>query len=535
MIASRHRAAGHGRRRASRSPTCWRGSPAARAAASKSSARSTTFPKGSRLAVSTNLLACLIAVCMRATGQTTSLTGVARGRRAPAGGRARDPRRMARRLRRRLAGLRRRLAGHQADRGRARPARAIRSSASAAAACCRNHEIFGTDRGSASDAREAAGEPGARARRHGAERRARSSRWSPRNTCCAPRPSGTAASRRSAFSTKWWATCEQRRHRAPSARAPQTQFRRADPDHHSVGRQPLHRDADRPRARRIRRGLLGLLDARRHVRRRHGLHLRPQRKAEAQERMQAIMSETKRALEHAVPFAMEPVVYDFAINERGTQAELLSGDDGADARRLLRARRAAAAAHRSAQPALAAAPRRARPLRRRLPRPPEIAPAWCRTSSTACCRARRTQQTGRGQSLRSAARDPRLRPRAARADPGRPARRPHRPGAESPAGQQPHRGRARRTTSFDAAATAGRYRELGMAGAGATARSPSSRWPAASAAAGRRARAWSRRCNPFCKLGGRHRTFVEVAPGQEPARSAARAARCCRTSSPPAT
>ena len=30
------------------------------------------------------------------------------------------------------------------------------------------------------------------------------------------------------------------------------------------------------------------------------------------------MSETKRRLEHAVPFAMEPVVYDFAINERGT-------------------------------------------------------------------------------------------------------------------------------------------------------------------------------------------------------------------------
>lgn len=33
------------------------------------------IPKGSRLAVSTNLLAALIAVCMRATGQTTSLTG----------------------------------------------------------------------------------------------------------------------------------------------------------------------------------------------------------------------------------------------------------------------------------------------------------------------------------------------------------------------------------------------------------------------------------------------------------------------------
>ncbi|MBN2389754.1 MAG: UTP--glucose-1-phosphate uridylyltransferase, partial [Anaerolineae bacterium] len=34
------------------------------------------IPKGSRLAVSTSLLACLIAVCMRATGQTQALTGM---------------------------------------------------------------------------------------------------------------------------------------------------------------------------------------------------------------------------------------------------------------------------------------------------------------------------------------------------------------------------------------------------------------------------------------------------------------------------
>src|SRR6058998_4154291 len=33
------------------------------------------IPKGSRLAVSTTLLAALISVCMRATGQTASLTG----------------------------------------------------------------------------------------------------------------------------------------------------------------------------------------------------------------------------------------------------------------------------------------------------------------------------------------------------------------------------------------------------------------------------------------------------------------------------
>jgi len=51
----------------------------------------------------------------------------------------------------------------------------------------------------------------------------------------------------------------------------------------------------------------------------------PAVKARAQERMETIMRETKRNLERAVPFAMEPVVYDFAINERGTHADLLQG------------------------------------------------------------------------------------------------------------------------------------------------------------------------------------------------------------------
>src|SRR5262249_53329039 len=51
----------------------------------------------------------------------------------------------------------------------------------------------------------------------------------------------------------------------------------------------------------------------------------PERKPWALERMQAIMSETKRDIERAVPFAMEPVVYDFAVNGRGTHARLLQG------------------------------------------------------------------------------------------------------------------------------------------------------------------------------------------------------------------
>jgi len=58
-----------------------------------------------------------------------------------------------------------------------------------------------------------------------------------------------------------------------------------------------------------------------------GFIFAPQRKAEGQRRLQQIMSETKATLSSALPFAMEPVVYDFAINERGTWADLLSGSD----------------------------------------------------------------------------------------------------------------------------------------------------------------------------------------------------------------
>ncbi len=53
----------------------------------------------------------------------------------------------------------------------------------------------------------------------------------------------------------------------------------------------------------------------------------PRRTAQARERLQKIMSQTKGELRHALPFAMEPVVYDFAINERGTWGDLLRGDE----------------------------------------------------------------------------------------------------------------------------------------------------------------------------------------------------------------
>jgi hypothetical protein len=56
-----------------------------------------------------------------------------------------------------------------------------------------------------------------------------------------------------------------------------------------------------------------------------GFIFAPHRKTEAQDRLQAIMSATKKELASSLPFAMEPVVYDFTINENGTFADLLDG------------------------------------------------------------------------------------------------------------------------------------------------------------------------------------------------------------------
>ena len=48
----------------------------------------------------------------------------------------------------------------------------------------------------------------------------------------------------------------------------------------------------------------------------------PRAKDAAQDRLLAIMQATKDELSHALPFAMDPVVYDFQVNERGTWATL---------------------------------------------------------------------------------------------------------------------------------------------------------------------------------------------------------------------
>ena len=56
-----------------------------------------------------------------------------------------------------------------------------------------------------------------------------------------------------------------------------------------------------------------------------GFIFSPQRKAEASRWLAEAMLKTKRQLESSLPFAMDPVVYNFAINDRGTCAQL--GDD----------------------------------------------------------------------------------------------------------------------------------------------------------------------------------------------------------------
>ena len=175
----------------------------------------------------------------------------------------------------------------------------------------------------------------------------------------------------------------------------------------------------------------------------------PRRKAEAQERMRTIMRETKRQLESAVPFAMEPVVYDFAINERGTVRGAARRRRGADAAgyytltvpALLRAE------SRLLSPR---APRRARPVQRRLPHASRVRRAWCSTCSTAAAARRRTKQAARGEPGRicwsatasTACSTSRFRPTA---------RGPDRAGAEPAAGHQPIEDSAAATCSMRAA------------------------------------------------------------------------------------
>jgi hypothetical protein len=58
-----------------------------------------------------------------------------------------------------------------------------------------------------------------------------------------------------------------------------------------------------------------------------GFMVAPQRKAEAQRFLQSEMLRLRAEYRSSLPFAMEPLVYDFAVNLEGTTARLLSSDD----------------------------------------------------------------------------------------------------------------------------------------------------------------------------------------------------------------
>lgn len=58
-----------------------------------------------------------------------------------------------------------------------------------------------------------------------------------------------------------------------------------------------------------------------------GFIVAPERADAAKGQLLDLMLATKREMQYALPFAMDPVVYDFAINPYGSYADILQGDD----------------------------------------------------------------------------------------------------------------------------------------------------------------------------------------------------------------
>ena len=123
-----------------------------------------------------------------------------------------------------------------------------------------------------------------------------------------------------------------------------------------------------------------------------GFIFAPERRVEAQVRLLEIMLATKHELETSLPFAMDPVVYDFSINERGTWADLLTADAMPAGYYALTVQPARTDRHE-----LPAARRAARcsPLRRAK----RSCAAWCGRSSTQCSRASRRKPAREPQEL----------------------------------------------------------------------------------------------------------------------------------------
>ena len=106
------------------------------------------------------------------------------------------------------------------------------------------------------------------------------------------------------------------------------QLGRAAEADHPLGDQRLHRD-DHPRGRGAALGddFWGFLMLGGMAGGGMAFFVAPERHDEFQDRIAAIMRQAKAELDDALPFAMEPVVYDFRINPGGTVATLDSGSD----------------------------------------------------------------------------------------------------------------------------------------------------------------------------------------------------------------
>ena len=283
------------------------------------------IPKGSRLAVSTNLLASLISLLMRATGQTRNLTG------------ALDPEEARVVVARAILGewLGGSGGGWQ-DSGGIFPGVKIIEGVPAAEA----DPECGISRGRLLPAHELLdGRSGIGGRLSGARWRkawssstaawrrtsGRSSTWSRPSTCSeAARNGGAARGARDLRRDR--PDCPVGRHPDPG-RPDDPELGRAAQADHPLGEQPVHRVDHRRGQGGPRRRLLGLPDAGRNVGRRHGLLRRARAQAEFRAQIAAIMRRVKAQLDDALPFAMDPVVYDFRINPAGTIAALETGDD----------------------------------------------------------------------------------------------------------------------------------------------------------------------------------------------------------------
>ena len=285
------------------------------------------IPKGSRLAVSTNLLAAIITACMRATGQIQSLTGRSSEAERQAGRGPGHPRRVAGRLRRRMAGLRRHLAGRENDRRPRGRGPAIPEFGVSRGRLLARPSHLHRRRGEPADAASRSATASCWSTAAWPRTSARSWKWSPRNTCCAREAEWQARQEAMAVMRSIEAAlCAGRR----SARSPRATTRNFfgpiqtiipwASNHYTETLIDRGRGALRP-------GLLGFPDARRHLRRRHGLHLR----SAAQDRGPGLSSgvdgRAKRELQHALPFAMEPVVYDFADQRSAARWRLWKGGD----------------------------------------------------------------------------------------------------------------------------------------------------------------------------------------------------------------